>query len=59
MRYPHGRCESCGERLYEHTDGVIQCLNCEQYGSDDETGGGGSGDGDEDGNGGRAVPVPM
>ncbi|MCU4740453.1 hypothetical protein OB955_01490 [Halobacteria archaeon AArc-m2/3/4] len=55
MRYPHGRCESCGERLYEHTDGVIQCLNCEEFDPDDER----ARDEDEDGDGGRAVPVAM
>ncbi|WIV68713.1 hypothetical protein [Natrialbaceae archaeon AArc-T1-2] len=28
MQYPHGRCEQCGERLYEHVDGGYVCHNC-------------------------------
>ncbi len=29
MKHPLGRCEDCGERLYEHIDGGYQCLNCD------------------------------
>lgn len=29
MKYPHGRCGDCGERVYEHVEGGYQCFNCE------------------------------
>ncbi|WP_268258127.1 hypothetical protein [Halopiger djelfimassiliensis] len=29
MNYPYGRCQNCGERLYEHVDGGYLCPNCE------------------------------
>ncbi len=28
MNHPLGRCDGCGERLYEHIEGGYQCLNC-------------------------------
>ncbi|KMT45907.1 hypothetical protein EL22_26295 [Halostagnicola sp. A56] len=28
MKQPYGRCEDCGERLYEHIDGGYRCGNC-------------------------------
>ncbi|WP_279387191.1 hypothetical protein [Natrarchaeobius oligotrophus] len=30
MNYPFGKCNDCGERLYEHVDGGYQCLNCDR-----------------------------
>ena len=28
MRHPYGRCEECGERLYQRVSGGYVCLNC-------------------------------
>ncbi|RKD94788.1 hypothetical protein [Halopiger aswanensis] len=36
MNHPYGRCQNCGERLYEHIEGGYRCPNCEtQYAADD------------------------
>ncbi|WP_200840348.1 hypothetical protein [Natrialba sp. INN-245] len=35
MNYPRGKCQDCGERLYEHADGGYQCLNCDQRYAED------------------------
>ncbi|EMA45549.1 hypothetical protein [Halobiforma nitratireducens] len=29
MNYPYGRCQNCGNRLYEHVDGGYRCPNCD------------------------------
>ncbi|WP_459889801.1 hypothetical protein [Halostagnicola bangensis] len=35
MQQPYGRCEDCGERLYEHIEGGYNCTNCgERYSED-------------------------
>lgn len=31
MKQPYGRCEDCGERLYEHIDGGYRCGNCGEH----------------------------
>ncbi|WP_174811730.1 hypothetical protein [Salinadaptatus halalkaliphilus] len=36
MNHPYGRCQNCGERLYEHVEGGYQCLNCDSRYPEDE-----------------------
>ena len=30
MKYPHGRCPDCGDRLFDTIEGSLNCFNCER-----------------------------
>lgn len=37
MKYPHGRCADCGERLFDTIDGTFRCFNCGRTYPSEET----------------------